>query len=180
MRLRASAILISIHAPHAGRDLGSLVAADKQIISIHAPHAGRDARTEESNNAFEISIHAPHAGRDHYGLVRRYVFHYFNPRAPCGARLSSEAGITRRWRYFNPRAPCGARPETYAQTLAQYYFNPRAPCGARPRGMDLKSRLEYFNPRAPCGARPSPALTLDPRDLISIHAPHAGRDDRRA
>ena len=33
-----------------------------------------------------------------------------------------------------------------------------------------------FNPRAPCGARLSSDILSDMRKIISIHAPHAGRD----
>ena len=56
---------ISIHAPHAGRDVFPPVVADgRDRISIHAPHAGRDLRS-----------------------VREITFtEHFNPRAPCGAR----------------------------------------------------------------------------------------------
>ena len=40
--------------------------SDRQIllISIHAPHAGRDFRNRLCHNKGQISIHAPHAGRD--------------------------------------------------------------------------------------------------------------------
>ena len=101
-----------------------------------------------------ISIHAPHAGRD-MGIF---------PRAINNFRFQS----TRPMR------------------------------GATSRGMDLKSRLEYFNPRAPCGARLSTLTVQLPllpfqstrpmrgatsvssnfpaSSIISIHAPHAGRD----
>ena len=34
--------IISIHAPHAGRDVHRLSGGEYDIISIHAPHAGRD------------------------------------------------------------------------------------------------------------------------------------------
>ena len=35
------------------------------VISIHAPHAGRDgAANEYFSEDYHISIHAPHAGRD--------------------------------------------------------------------------------------------------------------------
>ena len=34
-----------------------------------------------------ISIHAPRVGRDPPGCTPRIVYSYFNPRAPCGARL---------------------------------------------------------------------------------------------
>ena len=34
------------------------------MISIHAPHAGRDPYAQEKEWNPDISIHAPHAGRD--------------------------------------------------------------------------------------------------------------------
>ena len=34
--------MVSIHAPHAGRDVIDGIAADMRGVSIHAPHAGRD------------------------------------------------------------------------------------------------------------------------------------------
>ena len=34
------------------------------VISIHAPHAGRDNKQNPKTNRYDISIHAPHAGRD--------------------------------------------------------------------------------------------------------------------
>ena len=37
----------------------------------------------------------------------------------------------------------------------------------------------HFNPRAPCGARRNTFLRSPQIPSISIHAPHAGRDDRR-
>ena len=56
-------------------------------------------------------------------------------------------------------------------------FNPRAPCGARP---PMRSVLFFgmvnFNPRAPCGARRRKRLPQCELRVISIHAPHAGRD----
>ena len=40
---------ISIHAPHAGRDLTSVKNIRAEMISIHAPHAGRDHITTGSS-----------------------------------------------------------------------------------------------------------------------------------
>ena len=34
--------IVSIHAPHAGRDDGAKFLAIGMDVSIHAPHAGRD------------------------------------------------------------------------------------------------------------------------------------------
>ena len=44
-----------------GGDPAAIVA---EVISIHAPHAGRDANAEANERHDNISIHAPHAGRD--------------------------------------------------------------------------------------------------------------------
>ena len=147
------------------------------IISIHAPHAGRDVAVRHGGRGCGISIHAPHAGRDRRSLLQGGYYTHFNPRAPCGARQleSKLVGIASN---FNPRAPCGARLRTKIKGGQPLYFNPRAPCGARlacmrPRtdheqisihaphaGRDCTRRTYlywriYFNPRAPCGARPS-------------------------
>ena len=119
------------------------------------------------------------------GLLRRYVgaVRYFNPRAPCGARLNQN-NVRNFAAYFNPRAPCGARlvdavnrrnggaisihaphagRDRHNITSFHFliYFNPRAPCGARPRTAAPRHRhRRNFNPRAPCGARPSTNATL--------------------
>ena len=104
--------VISIHAPLAGRDIpprrkpgalgefqstrplrGATVKlkayVDLGFISIHAPLAGRDRKDQTTiRSATEkISIHAPLAGRDSIALSMISNIFYFNPRAPCGARL---------------------------------------------------------------------------------------------
>ena len=55
-------------------------------ISIHAPHAGRDLDELQLSRDPGISIHAPHAGRDCSHSCPASPLRYFNPRAPCGAR----------------------------------------------------------------------------------------------
>ena len=132
--------IISIHAPRAGRDLHKATERKKRTyfnprapcgarlgdcrgdfvvsrISIHAPRAGRDtAQGERISLAMSISIHAPRAGRDKRDRGKGSGPMNFNPRAPCGARLS-------RFLYgsflfnFNPRAPCGARQQKYTKLL---------------------------------------------------------------
>ena len=42
--------------------------------------------------------------------------------------------------YFNPRAPCGARLLLPSERAAGLHFNPRAPCGARPAKVEKKQR----------------------------------------
>ena len=61
------------------------------IISIHAPHAGRDFVRYDAAQSLSISIHAPHAGRDSVYYVYPTDERHFNPRAPCGARPRASA-----------------------------------------------------------------------------------------
>ena len=123
---------ISIHAPHAGRDVETYVLISRKLLfQSTRPVRGATSGIGISSAAIVfqstrpvrgatvpvipisvwtvISIHAPHAGRD--GLLRRYVsaMRYFNPRAPCGARLRPVRSLSLT-QNFNPRAPCGARP----------------------------------------------------------------------
>ena len=54
---------------------------------------------------------------------------------------------------FNPRPPCGGRLTRPALTWLLLEFNPRPPCGGRLfRSMLAKSDVN-FNPRPPCGGR---------------------------
>ena len=82
---------ISIHAPHAGRDSASMTHFfASPIISIHAPRRGARQRRHYVLACRQplISIHAPRAGRDRSVMAGMVASRrYFNPRAPCGARL---------------------------------------------------------------------------------------------
>ena len=47
-----------------GATITCIIAEALQVVSIHAPHAGRDRIAEYRQTALLVSIHAPHAGRD--------------------------------------------------------------------------------------------------------------------
>ncbi len=101
---------VSIHAPHAGRDLlrrhfvpthafqstrptrGATPLRNAfrsgRSVSIHAPHAGRDLGLCGGCARSSVSIHAPHAGRDARSPQSSSSSARFNPRAPRGARHS--------------------------------------------------------------------------------------------
>ena len=189
---------ISIHAPHAGRDSTTTATRREAYISIHAPHAGRDRYADAWDDmrrefqstrpmrgatpfercvypALKISIHAPHAGRDQVNSYRVRLSSYFNPRAPCGARLGVNAPIMPV--PIPSPAPQGGRDRRRSRSRSsKTNFNPRAPCGARPPPNTPLRSASHFNPRAPCGARLNPDIVAIDIDGISIHAPHAGRD----
>ena len=100
---------------------------------------------------------------------------YFNPRAPCGARLKGCEAPAAGWVFQSTRPMRGATPRSlrgrYAGDISIHaphagrdahqdrrlplchHFNPRAPCGARRTSLHRRACPRYFNPRAPCGAR---------------------------
>ena len=88
-------LAISIHSPHAGRDVVVACQEDPVSISIHSPHAGRDKPVIFINGINGISIHSPHAGRDDCKPddVNRPI--YFNPLSPCGERPDSTDWLQR-------------------------------------------------------------------------------------
>ena len=124
---------ISTHAPLAGRDeRHHMINVKRYAISTHAPLAGRDAKalnqvtrpkpfqptrplrgaTRDRRHNFAeptISTHAPLAGRDcGDGRSGRDAIAYFNPRAPCGARLDLIVNCPERYE-ISTHAPLAGR-----------------------------------------------------------------------
>ena len=119
---RLQARRISIHAPHAGRDgskrryfaseslfqstrpmRGATLAlgfTSRQALLFQStrPMRGATVIVGAAAPTFFISIHAPHAGRDDWSQARHLYQYHFNPRAPCGARLT---GFMHRLSAFN-------------------------------------------------------------------------------
>ena len=98
----------------------------------------------------------PMRGATNSSFQRYFFCHYFNPRAPCGARRRNcnSMGQVHKISIHAPHAgrDCqAAHREPYCTN-----FNPRAPCGARLDVLFLHALTRCdFNPRAPCGARRS-------------------------
>ena len=100
-----------------------------------------------------ISIHAPLAGRDGYGGGAAAGSNDFNPRAPCGARLHSEA-----------------------ESMREFAFQSTRPLrGATNAGYGIFAVVD-ISIHAPLAGRDPPPSTRSNRAGISIHAPLAGRD----
>ena len=51
-------------APYGARRDKSKIKKEEHVISIHAPHTGRDCSRCKRHHTCRISIHAPHTGRD--------------------------------------------------------------------------------------------------------------------
>ena len=104
---------------------------------------------------------------------------YFNPRAPCGARLFFER-IPHLYRHISTHAPLAGRDHCRPQGrhTGGTNFNPRAPCGARPNAGNWTITDEGFQPTRPLRGATERAMNGILRKLdISTHAPLAGRDD---
>ena len=149
-----------------------------------------------------ISIHAPLAGSDHVAPWVPPPFIGFQSTLPLrGATSPFKWQQADRSRNFNPRSPCGERRGVMLETVLMYLFQSTLPLrGATLSFLHSKKALIYFNPRSPCGERPFAgeqakgrtlfqstlplrgATTEDCIDiemqLISIHAPLAGSDNK--
>ena len=123
-----------------------------------------------------ISIHAPHAGRDKAAAEKMEKGFYFNPRAPCGARLSRDIPSPSTSPFQSTRPMRGATNSSISH-LGLTRISIHAPHAGRDRGdRPADGERVNFNPRAPCGARRGRCTGVGQAQAISIHAPHAGRD----
>ena len=88
---------------------------------------------------YHISIHAPRAGRDNRRWTRTAILPYFNPRAPCGARLSDRLVAVLAIRFQSTRPVRGAT-DFYWPVFANIGISIHAPRAGR----DLNFRLYYL------------------------------------
>ena len=139
-QLSHSSWLISIHAPHAGRDghAGLFLRRQKHFnprapcgarpnaspfrffatyFNPRAPCGARLSMVNASFLCYGISIHAPHAGRDGRIRVRCLSDLHFNPRAPCGARRCVLLSKFRSFIFQSTRPMRGATAKVYKITL---------------------------------------------------------------
>ena len=124
-----------------------------------------------------ISIHVLRVEDDPDGRARKHREKHFNPRPPCGGRLSQRHVLTSSDN-FNPRPPCGGRHQlarvfTQTSAISIHVLRVEDDCAARCRFFPARN----FNPRPPCGGR-RPVRCAAPAALpISIHVLRV-EDDR--
>ena len=149
-------------------------------ISIHAPHAGCDTGTMIANITHEVfqSTH-PMRGATTCWRTGAPTAGHFNPRTPCGVRRHSD----RRLAESDPisiHAPhagcdCVARcPFLHPDCISIHA--PHAGCDLVISGAQLQRRISIHAPHAGCDSSAGAAATAL-KSAISIHAPHAGCDD---
>ena len=101
-----------------------------------------------------ISIHAPHAGSDFQSGLQMTFGEDFNPRSPCGERLS--AAVSK---------------------VVSSKFQSTLPMRGATVGVQLFHALDRISIHAPHAGSDATSLAAVQRSFaISIHAPHAGSD----
>ncbi len=147
-----------------------------KYISIHAPHAGRDSIRSVLPCILPVfQSTRPMRGATWNKCSNCFAIDYFNPRAPCGARLLSHSGVAffckfqstrpmrgatiplrqryRASKFQSTRPMRGATGEDYEQAINTIFQSTRPMRGATASAFLLHFSRGYFNPRAPCGAR---------------------------
>ena len=124
---------------------------------------------------------------------------YFNPRPPCGGRLTAVPdtavvlrisihvprveddgvylSVCRRVRRFQSTSPVWRTTKRmFRPTNAAYHFNPRPPCGGRRAIINLGGGGERFQSTSPVWRTTCPALVRPRLSPISIHVPRVEDD----
>ena len=130
-----------------------LAGVRRRGVSIHAPPAGSDGITSYTSIKQLVSIHAPPAGSDFRPQFRRRTLARFQSTLPLRGATLEETKYNPHELRFNPRSPCGER--LSIGTISGFYlgFNPRSPCGERQYTIICLLQDISFNPRSPCGER---------------------------
>ena len=179
-----------------GATQGGPVLAVPERISIHAPHAGRDVILNPIPQ--EVALFQstrPMRGATISLTLRRSAALYFNPRAPCGRdglygysryllpefqstrpvrarlQLRQELHAAKQISIHAPRAGATEAIKTFHEHGYISIHAPRA--GATSLSPIGLCGIIDFNPRAPCGRDTIFSLSLLSCP-ISIHAPRAG------
>ena len=100
---------ISIHAPRAGCDELERIIKEREAISIHAPRAGCDAADKTLNNKRTVfqSTHPVRGATDTTSVV--LCMRGFQSTHPVRGATGGPDRRVLRGKHFNPRTPCGVR-----------------------------------------------------------------------
>ena len=167
---------ISIHAPRVGGDGGGVplyywcenfnprppcggrrylpaIMFTGSRISIHAPRVGGDSIIISHHCALAISIHAPRVGGDFSNSGRISRGTHFNPRPPCGGRLT-DTPFSSHNNLFQSTPPVWGATNPFMTSRCTFSISIHAPrVGGDLAHWDLQGKHYYFNPRPPCGGR---------------------------
>ena len=139
--------------------------------------AGRDDLEREALHDDRISIRAPRAGCDQAAATKKGFMSEFQSTRPVWGATRSPMWRSCSSRYFNPRAPCGARLGPALSLSPSLLISIHAPRVGRDR-RDLESEQWWraISIHAPRVGRDQEIIDGWRQQFISIHAPRVGRD----
>ena len=147
------------------------------LVSIHAPRAGRDFRKADFAWGISVSIHAPRAGRDLDAPCHRHEHQRFQSTRPVRGATRRTCIVGNSARGFNPRAPCGARPIWVQVLLSCCVFQSTRPVrGATFLAFSSRPICSRFQSTRPVRGATVHLHRVRQLGQVSIHAPRAGRD----
>ena len=172
-------LMISIHAPRTGSDLGAPALAARLMISIHAPRTGSDIcfwnRSTRVIRQFQFTLPARGA-TCRWAAFRRFRPH-FNSRSPHGERPDDlrVAVAPQKFQFTLPaRGATTCRRIRCARSACD--FNSRSPHGERLENLLYPHRDVSFQFTLPARGATARRDALPIADGISIHAPRTGSD----
>ena len=162
-----------------GATPGDLWGGGDLWISIHAPRVGCDKGGWCYLVKGKISIHAPRVGCDPPGQDGPAEERNFNPRTPCGVRPQNQ------WLYIYPKEISIHAPRVGCDWLAgsaaagNLEFQSTHPVwGATGKTDRAELRRLIFQSTHPVWGATIKGTSMEPRMMISIHAPRVGCDTR--
>ena len=127
----------------------------------------------------DISIHAPRAGRDTLLLRFARLHLIFQSTRPVRGATGVGGSPAGDGADFNPRAPCGARRGWTGTRWSTMTFQSTRPVRGATRSRWRQLIQFVISIHAPRAGRDERRSTTRHNQVISIHAPRAGRDDSR-
>ena len=139
--LRGSGSLVSIHAPHAGRDPRiSRSGISRRQFQSTRPMRGATTQALNTHRGLVVSIHAPRVGRDNVGIGCGLGNIQFQSTRPVWGATPQLGHDGRPQPGFNPRAPCGARHKIDKSGILAALVSIHAPRVGRDHSHDLCRR----------------------------------------
>ena len=163
-------------SPCGERRMRTLNTNQTQAFQSTLPVWGATNGRKPKKTKGEISIHAPRVGSDRSVMPDSSATLDFNPRSPCGERLSETDTIGMPIIFQSTLPVWGATIKELNDLLFVEFQSTLPVWGATSPSGCRCWRKKYFNPRSPCGERPGSSANTSVLPRISIHAPRVGSD----
>ena len=146
-------IVVSIHAPRAGRDSNDLwIDKYRKRFNPRTPQGGRQARFFSNIQAQKLQSTHPSRGATQRS-ARRIIRGQFQSTHPSRGATRNHGRHHQDSECFNPRTPRGVRLARNTTNVATIEFQSTHPSRGATTHDDFLVLFERFNPRTPRGVR---------------------------